>query len=350
MLLLLLAANTRWEYNFNKGDDKDDPHLPGGYQQLIGSHPCYTQGKDIVLPAFKPPPRYHASPFMGGDNRRSRDILLLLRTDLGATRPAAFSQGIRQQLAQLAQDGRWQRQYRIWIGSDQELEGDYSVLLSRSRYCLVVPRDGWSGLFEDAVLHGCIPVVVSGGTIGSLAQPFSAILRLSSAVLKVRTDELHNLPTILGAISDAQEQALRRQLYRWWHRMAWLSHPWVREQASGLVAENLKKHPWVKDDLDQQLLKQKQVLSQMGRMPQTASDASAQMASLFEVKVWQPQAAADDAFTTLMQWLHYKMLNPYNAAAAAGKRRSRPSAGTAVTIEKKRRKKRSLKRSQHKQA
>jgi hypothetical protein len=47
-----------------------------------------------------------------------------------------------------------------------------------------VPTDGFSGLFEDAVLHGCIPVVVSLGPEG-LAQPFSALLNLSSGVVKV---------------------------------------------------------------------------------------------------------------------------------------------------------------------
>ena len=42
----------------------------------------------------------------------------------------------------------------------QHVAGDYSVLLSRSRYCLVMPGDGWSARAEDSVLHGCVPVVI----------------------------------------------------------------------------------------------------------------------------------------------------------------------------------------------
>jgi hypothetical protein len=299
---------------------------------------------------------------MGG-NTRTRDILLLLRTDLGDSRPAAFSQGVRQTLATLAREGRWRDEHRIWIGTEAELEGDHSVLLSRSRFCLVVPRDGWPGLFEDAVLHGCIPVVVSGGTTGAVAQPFSAVLRLSAAVLKVRPEELPNLPAILGGITEQQEETFRRNLARWWHRMAWLSHPWVREQAAGLVEENMRKSPRIKDELEQQQLKQQQVLSQMGRKRASSSSSSsssdvgasadannalaasvaskeheyaAQASTLLELRVWQPHVAADDAFTTLMQWLHHKMLHPYNPASSrvSGRQHARPDKGPAVTTER----------------
>lgn len=38
-------------------DVKDDPHLPGGYRQYIKGHPCYTPGKDFVLPSFEGPDR-----------------------------------------------------------------------------------------------------------------------------------------------------------------------------------------------------------------------------------------------------------------------------------------------------
>lgn len=55
-------------------------------------------------------------------------------------------------------------------------QGDYSLLLARSEYCLVLPEDGWVALFEDAVLHGCIPVYVSGGP-KDLHAPFADILK-----------------------------------------------------------------------------------------------------------------------------------------------------------------------------
>jgi biotin carboxyl carrier protein len=132
--------------------------------------------------------------------------------------------------------------------------------------------------------------------------------------------------------------------------MAWLSHPWVREQAAGLVEENMRKSPRIKDELEQQQLKQQQALSQMGRKRATAAAADAeaettankerdhatQVSSLLEMWVWQPHVAVDDAFTTLMQWLHHKMMHPYNPVSARtnGKQHARPSKGPAVTTER----------------
>ena len=43
---------------------------------------------------------------------------------------------------------------------NDEIKGDYSELLASSIFCLVVPGDGWSARMEDAMLHGCIPVII----------------------------------------------------------------------------------------------------------------------------------------------------------------------------------------------
>lgn len=378
----------RWEFNYNKADDRDDPAMPDGFMNAIGSHSCYTPSKDLVLPAFKPPTQYHASPFMGGDNRRSRDILLLLRSDLGANRPATFSGGLRQTLAKLAKAGSWKARHRIWIGTEKELEGDQSVLLSRSRYCLVVPREGWSGLFEDAVLHGCIPVVITGPSssaiggiaAGGIAQPFSALIRLSAAMVKVTPDDLPALPRILRDIGLLEEEEMRANLGKIWHRMAWLTHPWIKNHLPALVRDNLRKHPWVQDGLDSQRLQQRAAHQHMGRqsfvaaataaaevesrgsgdllvpLDAQASDVSPspdsnsstagssgssnisipgqQIPGLFDMQVWNADLGADDAFTTLMEWLHHKMLHPYdsNAVKRSRHRHTRPTAGQAAVV------------------
>lgn len=36
----------------------------------------------------------------------------------------------------------------------------YGMELSQSRFCGVLPGDGWSGRMEDSILHGCIPVII----------------------------------------------------------------------------------------------------------------------------------------------------------------------------------------------
>jgi hypothetical protein len=293
---------------------------------------------------------------MGGPRDHDRDILLLLRGDLGSSRPAAYSSGIRQQLAKLSKSGNWRSKYRIWIGTEQELDGDYSVLLSRSRYCLVVPRDGWSGLLEDAVLHGCIPVLVLLPGESSMAQPFSAVLRLSAALLKISASNLAQLPDILADISKMEEADRRAELSRWWHRMAWLSHPWLRSQAHTMVQESLGRHPTVKDMLEEQHLQQQAAKQKMGAKPKAAeadavssmdatgdllivndtlestsnvtanntntsalvAETAREISELFQVRIWQQDAPVDDAFATLMQWLHYKLLHPYRESQRTG--------------------------------
>lgn len=162
--------------------------------------------------------------------------------------------------------------YNVWIGTPQDLPGEQSALLARSRYCLVVPIDGWSGTFEDAVLHGCIPVVVNMDK--GIAQPFSTMLKLSSGMLNIARSDLPDLPAILKAIPPAEEDALRAALQTWWHRMAWTTHPFVKSQAAEIVQGNLQPHPWVRYGVEQQLRQRSQALVGMGRNQETAGPPS----------------------------------------------------------------------------
>lgn len=54
----------------------------------------------------------------------------------------------------------WREKYNVWYGDRHDTPGEYGELLKRSRYCLALPGDGWSARFEDALLHGCIPVII----------------------------------------------------------------------------------------------------------------------------------------------------------------------------------------------
>ena len=38
-----------------------------------------------------------------------------------------------------AKEGAWREQHSIYIGTRDDIEGDYSQLLSRSKFCLVAP-------------------------------------------------------------------------------------------------------------------------------------------------------------------------------------------------------------------
>jgi hypothetical protein len=59
-------------------------------------------------------------------------------------RDKRYSRGIRQQMHRAVQELGWERKYNMKIGTPQEVPGDYSDMLSRSIFCLVMPG-GWLG-------------------------------------------------------------------------------------------------------------------------------------------------------------------------------------------------------------
>lgn len=57
----------------------------------------------------------------------------------------------------------------MWIGDGQDLPGSYSEMLRRSKFCLVMPGDGFSARAVDSVSHGCLPVVIQDNVDASFA-------------------------------------------------------------------------------------------------------------------------------------------------------------------------------------
>ena len=80
------------------------------------------------------------------------------------------------------------------------------------------PGDGWSPRAEDAILHGCIPVVVMDG----VQAVFESILDWDSFSLRIREDDaaLEALPQLLASISPERLAHMQRHLARVWHRCA----------------------------------------------------------------------------------------------------------------------------------
>ena len=130
------------------------PWLP-----TIAGHPCYDPAKDLVVPSFKSTSHYHGSPLLGAEPL-ARDILLFFRGDVGKERLPHYSRGVRQRLAHLSKTLGWKEKYNVLIGDGREVPGEYTSLLARSVFCLVLPGDGFSARAADAILHGCLPVVI----------------------------------------------------------------------------------------------------------------------------------------------------------------------------------------------
>lgn len=73
-------------------------------------------------------------------------------------------------------------------------------LTHRSKFCLVLPGDGWSPRAEDAILHGCLPVLVAD----NVHAVFESLLDWDAFSVRVKESMVHRLPDVLLSISDAQ--------------------------------------------------------------------------------------------------------------------------------------------------
>ena len=108
----------------------------------------------------------------------------------------------------------------------------YSRDLSTSDFCIVPPGgDGWSSRVDDAVRHGCIPVVIMDGVL----MPFEGVLDYASFSLRVPEAEVEQLDTLLRAVPAARKAAMRAAMATLWTRFtyaksilqpdAWLPRP-----------------------------------------------------------------------------------------------------------------------------
>jgi len=153
-------SNTAYEAdNYTMDDMAARPAGAPTWSSTIAGHPCYSRDKDLVIPSFKAVLHYSQGPLLGAPPLR-RDILLFFRGDVGKHRAPNYSRGVRQKLASLAKAKNWKEKYNVSIGGGGDVPGDYTNLLSRSIFCLVLPGDGFSARAADAILHGCLPVVI----------------------------------------------------------------------------------------------------------------------------------------------------------------------------------------------
>ncbi|KAK9805311.1 hypothetical protein WJX73_000673 [Symbiochloris irregularis] len=182
---------------------------PNGWTNIIKGHACYDPDKDLIIPSFLGPSYIKQSPLLGFP-ARERKHLLFFRGNMGRGRAPHYSRGIRQRLHHLSQHHRWRDHHSIVIGPPEEAgqDGEYAVMLSSSRFCLVVPGDGFSPRAEDAILHGCVPVVI----MDNVDPVFATALDWRNFSVRIAEDDLEHLPKILKAISQQQLETLQHGL------------------------------------------------------------------------------------------------------------------------------------------
>lgn len=110
--------------------------------------------------------------------------------------------------ARLAHEQKWREKYDIFIGSGPEYKGSYSEHLARSKFCLAVPGDGYSARYADAVLHGCIPVVV----MDNVEEAFESVLDYKQFSIRINESDIERTPDILRSIPDTLVLQMQRSL------------------------------------------------------------------------------------------------------------------------------------------
>ena len=153
----------------------------------------------------------------------------------------------------------------------------YGQMLFSSKLCGVLPGWGWSGRMEDAVLHGCVPVILQDG----IHAPWETVLGLQSYALRVPRHRMGSLLEILEAVPPQKLAAMQVALRRAWPRFSYL----------GLVVRDHSRRR-----------------SGGAHSPTAAGPPVAKLAPL----------VSRDATATLLQALHVRMLRREARAAGGG--------------------------------
>lgn len=200
-------------------DYKDKIFQPKGFRKLMGNHVCIDPKKDLPIPTMFPSSKYPKSPYFNEKYIGNRTILGFHKGRLLNFMPK-YSRGTRQKLAKLCEDGKWWDNHRMYIGEQlpKELEGlSYSEILSTSVFCMVLMGEGFSTRFEDAIVHGCIPVIIMDDVLVS----FQTIIDVDAFSFRVPVKDMGNLPEILKSVPQDDIARMQGNLAKIWNRFTY---------------------------------------------------------------------------------------------------------------------------------
>ncbi|XP_024372401.1 uncharacterized protein [Physcomitrium patens] len=207
-----------------------------------GDHPCYDPAKDLVLPAWKFPDPYPIVQNLSSRHRQDRPTLFYFNGNLGSAydngRPEPGQKLAAEFGSQPNKKGLLGRQAVDDVVVQAQRSPQYKLELSKSRFCGVLPGDGWSGRMEDSILSGCIPVIIQDG----IHLPFENVLDYESFTVRVAEDNIHNLITILKAINEAQVDSMLAVVRGLWQRFTY--HYAVKLEANRQKLKLNKEDLW----------------------------------------------------------------------------------------------------------
>ncbi|KAG7674943.1 hypothetical protein Ndes2526A_g07692 [Nannochloris sp. 'desiccata'] len=276
-------------------------YQPEGHLHKLGSYPCYDPKKDLVIPPMYSPLKYYFSPLHGAPEQHNRSILAFFKGDLRLedTR-MIYSRGLRQNLTSLRLKHRWWSKYRIWIGQrmptdDKEIKKlAYGEALSSSVFCFVLPGDGWSGRFEDAIMHGCIPVIIQD----EVDVSFESLFDVNEFSLRIAQKDIDQIPEILQGISSERIQQMQNGVKQMMKRYSYGSY------GPHAVFSQLIREDWISQANENAVEKNNEQRIK-ARFLEQRSHASGD-----KIKAEVEEATAgvqDDAFETILAFLTAKM-------------------------------------------
>ena len=230
----------------------------GFYRKFLGDPDrptrCFKRGRDLVLPPWKMPTFWRkmlAEPSLrlpggakgagtvakggGGGGDKPRSGLVFFAGDLGFKRLKGYSHDLRQKAHGLYCDPHkvkvknctdfvygcrpeipqlcelWEPGVSIMLHAG----GKYHAYLLDHTFCLAFPGDGWSSRVLDAVVHGCIPVIVQDESEMFFEGAFAAAgLGFDYADFSVRIaeDGLRSLVSTLKAIPQSRVAEMRARV------------------------------------------------------------------------------------------------------------------------------------------
>lgn len=245
--------------------------------------PSFASFHDLVVPVVHSHEKYSRSPLYGAPEE-SRTVFAFFKGNMRRNdKTNKYSRGIRQALARLCMEHDWWGKYRIWINDTMppgaEESFSYSEALSKSVFCFALPGtldtcicvnaspywakacrlynrsqyarahstciglvsvdtylnfglnmtgDGWSARFEDAILHGCIPVIIQD----DVQLAFESLLNFTEFSLRISQKNVDKVPEILTAVPESQRLALQAGVRRVWRRYQYSTYiPYAKKAA-----------------------------------------------------------------------------------------------------------------------
>ncbi|KAH7353004.1 hypothetical protein KP509_19G074700 [Ceratopteris richardii] len=222
-MMLVHWGNTNAKYNYST-----TCYLADSWNAIPitdrGDHVCFNPQKDLVMPAWKLPDPDLVTKRYWERTKAQRKILFYFNGNLGNAyeygRPEEnYSMGLRQKLAKVfgsspTKDGLLGRQVTQDVIVTNRRSNHYSEELASSKFCGVLPGDGWSGRMEDSILHGCIPVIIQDG----IQLPYENVLEYRDFTVRIEEEKIPQLVQILRAINETELDMMFTVIKSIWQR------------------------------------------------------------------------------------------------------------------------------------